>query len=331
MMAAMKGGGAMGEKETAVAKTPPSADGEDQGAFRLRWREDPCGGVGGHAAAHDPKRMLALVYAAATKTPALRLHDREPRHVPDDLRRAGAGARIAGHVYLIPAAQKIRGRRESRPLGDRCTLLVGYKGTASSRGAPGEIASIDAVPVYEGEPFKVRRGTDPGSITSGAGTWTARQSWWLSTPSPGCATAPSPEVLTRQEIDARRNRSQSSGSGPWVTDYARMARKTGLRLLFAGGLVPLSAEIVRAIEADDEGEDYIDVAGRRTTRPASGPWTVCGVSSSAPRSPAMTEADPRAQLPDIASCPRPPGPVHGAVQRWRDRQGDGRLARGRCS
>ena len=76
-----------------------------------------------------------------------------------------------------------------------------------------------------------------------------------------------------------------------------MARKTGLRLLFAGGLVPLSAEIVRAIEADDEGEGYIDVAGRRTTRPASRAMDSLRGSSSAPEVASETEADPRAQLP----------------------------------
>ena len=89
----------MSEQGTAVARPRQVADGEGQGTFRYDVaRIAPAASEVMPQHFMTPKRMLALVYAAATKTPALRLHDREPRHVPDDLRRAGLepdrGARL---------------------------------------------------------------------------------------------------------------------------------------------------------------------------------------------------------------------------------------------
>ena len=122
------------------------------------------------------------------------------------------------------------------------------------------------------------------------------------------------EVLTRQEIDARRNRSQSSGSGPWVTDYASMARKTGLRLLFAGGLVPLSAG---------------DRPGDRGRRRGRGLHRRDGEEDNKTRLGAMDSLRGLLQRSEVASDdggrsprpaarhrlrPRPPGPVLGAVR-----------------
>ena len=58
------------------------------------------------------------------------------------------------------------------------------------------------------------------------------------------------DVMTKGEIDAIRKRSRASGSGPWVTDYNEMAKKTVFRRL--SKWLPLSAEIREVVEADDE-------------------------------------------------------------------------------
>jgi recombination protein RecT len=58
------------------------------------------------------------------------------------------------------------------------------------------------------------------------------------------------EVMTRDEIDSIRKRSKSGSSGPWVTDFAEMAKKTVFRR--ASKWIPLSSEIRDAYERDDD-------------------------------------------------------------------------------
>lgn len=61
------------------------------------------------------------------------------------------------------------------------------------------------------------------------------------------------EVMTKDEIDAIRERSRAKASGPWVTDYDEMAKKTVLRRLSKRwDLLP---EIRDAIYEDDDTPD----------------------------------------------------------------------------
>ncbi len=52
------------------------------------------------------------------------------------------------------------------------------------------------------------------------------------------------EVMTKEEIDGIRKRSKAGNSGPWVTDYNEMAKKTVVRR--ASKKWPLDAEIAEA-------------------------------------------------------------------------------------
>jgi hypothetical protein len=56
--------------------------------------------------------------------------------------------------------------------------------------------------------------------------------------------------MTKAEVDAIRKRSRAGSSGPWVTDYAEMARKTVVRRL--AKYLPLSVELADAIVADQD-------------------------------------------------------------------------------
>ena len=56
------------------------------------------------------------------------------------------------------------------------------------------------------------------------------------------------EFMTKEEIDAIRKRSPSSGSGPWVTDYGEMAKKTVIRRLLK--LADLSPDTQQRIDVD---------------------------------------------------------------------------------
>lgn len=58
------------------------------------------------------------------------------------------------------------------------------------------------------------------------------------------------EVMTKSEIDGIRKRSKASGSGPWVTDYTEMAKKTCFRR--ATKWIKLSPEIQDVLDQEAE-------------------------------------------------------------------------------
>lgn len=202
-------------------------------------------------------RMVKLVYAAATKTP--KLFDCTPSSIGMCLTTCSEiglePGDIRGHVYLIPR-------------GNECTLLVGYKGYAELARRSGDIVAIDACVVYDGELFSVSRGLHP-NIEHVVGLGVDRSdekliaAYAIAVLKSGATVF---EVLTRSEIEKHRSRSQSRNNGPWVTDFARMARKSALRSLFTGGLVPMSAEIVRALEIDHDDDTQETVTARTQVR-----------------------------------------------------------------
>lgn len=64
------------------------------------------------------------------------------------------------------------------------------------------------------------------------------------------------EIMTKAEVDAIRKRSKSGNSGPWVTDYAEMGKKTVLRRMSKRW--PLSPEQSAAIESEAR-EDFVPI------------------------------------------------------------------------
>jgi len=56
-------------------------------------------------------------------------------------------------------------------------------------------------------------------------------------------------VMTKDEVEAIRKRSRAGKSGPWVTDWGEMAKKTVVRRL--SKMLPLSSEIMDYVSADD--------------------------------------------------------------------------------
>ena len=146
------------------------------------------------------------------------------------------------------------------PYGNTCTLILDWKGLAELAMRSGIIAKLHADIVCENDVFDYN-----------LGEVVAHKIDWQKPRGPMYAayamavTKDGPvfvAVLTKEEIDAIRKRSKASGSGPWVTDYNEMAKKTAFRRL--AKWLPLSAEFRDAVEKDHDMPQEREVTPQRT-------------------------------------------------------------------
>lgn len=136
------------------------------------------------------------------------------------------------------------------PYGQTATLIVGYRGLIELARRSGEIDSIEAHVVRDGDEFEYEYGTnahvrhvpDLGGEPDRALTFV-----YAVAKLRGGGTQF--EVMTRDQVDAIRGRSKSGRSGPWSTDYDEMARKTVVRRLVK--YLPIAIEARDVIERDD--------------------------------------------------------------------------------
>lgn len=195
-------------------------------------------------------RMCKLALVAASQSPQLAAC--EPVSV---IRSVMLSAQLGldpfgalGSAYLVP-------------YGTRCTLIPGYRGLIDLARRSGAVSVVEARAVYEGDRFSYCYGLEPRlehSPASGERDEAIKPShvYAIVRYKDGGAQF---DVMTRAEVDAIRKRSKASGNGPWVTDYAEMAKKTVIRRLLK--LVPMSIELAQAIAVDeraDRGEDQAD-------------------------------------------------------------------------
>lgn len=143
------------------------------------------------------------------------------------------------------------------PYGTQCQLIIDYKGLVDLAYRSKEVLSIHADVIYEGDEFEY----DLGQVKKHT-PW----NWRKDKPaSKGnllgayCIVkmqgAEKHEVMSLDEIEAIKKRSKSSSSGPWVTDFNEMAKKTVFKR--ASKWIPLSPEVRDAAAADDDYEPIL--------------------------------------------------------------------------
>ena len=142
------------------------------------------------------------------------------------------------------------------PYGNQCTLLIDYKGLVALARRSGEISDIHADIVREADKFEYSFGTEGKLIHRPAlenrGKVIAAYSFVKLKDN-----SVSYEVMSIDEINAIKERSKAKTSGPWITDYNEMAKKTVFRR--HSKWLPLSSEFQEAIERDLDTP--IDIAG----------------------------------------------------------------------
>ncbi len=186
-----------------------------------------------------PDRMIRVALTALTRTP--KLADCTPASVCKcllDLSAAG----------LEPDGQ----RAHLIPYGKEATVVIDYKGLAELAMRSGTVSNIHADVVCDKDHFEADTGRVSHKVNYREPRGDAYAAYCLIRFKDGSEKA---EVMSRDEIEAIRKRSRAGQSGPWVTDWNEMAKKTAARRAFKW--VPLSPEIREAVEADG---DVIDVA-----------------------------------------------------------------------
>ena len=197
----------------------------------------------------DPERMARIATTAISTTP-----DLAECSVPSFLGSLLTSAQLGlepntplGHCYLIPRWNKHTRSKEA-------TFLLGYQGMIELVRRSGQVRSLYAHAVFEGDEFQFAYGldpelkhvpcgeTDPGKILAvyavahlGEG---GHDRQFI--------------VLQRRQIDAARARGGDRKFSPWVSDYQAMAEKTAIRRLFK--YLPKTAELARAIDLDVRAE-----------------------------------------------------------------------------
>ena len=191
-----------------------------------------------------PERMMRIVLTTVQRTP--QLLECSPRSILGCVVEASQlGLEpdgILGHAYLVPFWNKHTQQRE-------CQLIPGYKGLIDLARRSGQLSTIYAQVVYEKDRFEFAYGLDPKLVHVPSGD-----------PDPGAVVAAYAvarlkdgsvqfDVMWRHQIDRIRQRSRAGDSGPWVTDYEEMAKKTVLRRLCK--MLPCSVELQRAVALDE--------------------------------------------------------------------------------
>lgn len=187
------------------------------------------------------ERMVRIITTEIRKTPALVKCDQQS-FLGSVIQCAQLGlepGNSLGHAYLLP-------------YGNQVQLIIGYRGMIDLARRSGQIVSLSARAVREKDEFDYRLGLhedlthkpceeeDAGEVTHVYAVARLRDG--------GVQF----EVMSRGQVEAVRSQSKAGKSGPWVSHWEEMAKKTVIRRLFK--YLPVSVEIQRAVTLDEAAE-----------------------------------------------------------------------------
>lgn len=182
-----------------------------------------------------PERFLRIAITATARTPKL-LECTKESVMKCLLDCAAFGLEPDGRrAHLIP-------------YGRDCTLILDYKGIVELVRRSGDVSSIHADVVCDADTFE----HSMGQVTKH--TFDLRKprgamyaAYALVMLKDGTQQA---AIMGRDEVEAIRKRSRAGSSGPWVTDFNEMAKKTAFRRL--SKWLTLSPEVRDVLDRDDD-------------------------------------------------------------------------------
>ena len=231
----------------------------DQIQQYLESRQDRIAAALPQATDLTPGRVVRLVLTEMRKNQQL-MKCRVPSLLASMIQAAQLGLEPGsgrGLAYLVPYKGE-------------CTLIIGYRGFIELAERSGKIGQVMARVVRESDEFSVEYeigGSEGGQVEhvrhvpnfSADANEPIKAVYAYAARTDGHVVV---DVMTRSEIEAIRARSMAGNSGPWITDYNEMARKTVVRRL--AKYLPLSPELERAVTVDEAAErgepasDYLE-------------------------------------------------------------------------
>lgn len=195
----------------------------------------------------NPDRMIRLACTEFAKNPTLQKCD--PISVFGAIIQAsqlGLEIGVMGQAYLVPFKNNKTNRLEAQ-------FIPGYKGLISLARRSGEVTSIETNIVYEKDEFDLVLGIDSNLkhkpyLEGDRGK--PRLVYGVAKFKDGGHHL---EWMSITEVNKARARSKASGSGPWVTDYDQMVRKTLIRRM--ANYLPMSIELQTALQVDQAIDD----------------------------------------------------------------------------
>jgi recombination protein RecT len=177
------------------------------------------------------------------------------------------------HAHLIPFENRKRGVTE-------CQLIIDYKGLVDLAMRSAILSNIHADVICDNDEFEYNLGKiTQHKIDFRKPRGPAYAVYAIARFKDGSEKC---EVMTMDDIAAIRARSRAKDSGPWVTDYNEMAKKTVFRRL--SKWIPISAEFRDAIDHDaDQLEDKRFEAAKPVFSPTA---------------PVLFQGEPQQALPD---------------------------------
>ena len=265
------------------------------------------------AARHlTPERLVKVVLGAASRNPMIL--DCTPLSVVKAVLQAAElglepGSSL-GEFWLVPFKNNKTGQREAQG-------IPGYRGLISLARRTGEISNLYAEAVYDGDHFDVELGLEPRMVHKPDYDNEKREDpkhlrfvYAVARFKDGSYQF---TVLSRGQIEALRRRSKAADSGPWVTDYEEMAKKTAIRRL--SKYLPMSVEMAKALELQARAE-----AGTYDE-----PVILDGdvVDDAAPTQPAPTKRGSSALKAALQPEGAAPAPAQEALERQPDGEAGG--------
>ena len=156
-----------------------------------------------------------------------------------------------GHAYLLPFERRGKVDGQWKTLGTDCQLIIGYRGMIDLARRSGQIISLSARSVHEGDHFAYRFGLDETieHIPSDGDRGALTHVYAVAKLKDGGVQF---EVMSKADVDKVRAGSKAKDSGPWSTHYDEMAKKTAIRRLFK--YLPVSIEMQRAVTLDEQAD-----------------------------------------------------------------------------
>jgi len=161
-----------------------------------------------------------------------------------------------GHAYILPFDKREKVGGQWKTVRTEAQVIIGYRGMIDLARRSGQIVSIDARAVFDGDKFECLLGLEPKidhvpdwQNPNRADPSKLRFVYAVAKLKDGGVQF---DVMSRAEVEGIRARSKAADSGPWVTDFPAMALKTVVRRLFK--FLPVSIEIQRAVGLDEMAE-----------------------------------------------------------------------------